>query len=177
MGGKLFTKLNLKNAYQQLLTDEESQKYVTINTHWGLYRYKRLPLPSSPAISQRTMDIILQGIDNVACIQDDIIVTGKDDSNHLQNIEMVLKRLEEYGVRLKLDKCQFMQKSVTYMGCIISAQGIHTTEEKTEAIKKAPRPVNTTQLRSFLGMINYHGKLIQNLSTILHPLNRLLQKG
>ena len=63
------------------------------------------------------------------------------------------------------------------MGCIISAEGIHPTEEKIETIKKEPRPENVTQLRSFLGMVNYHGKFILNLSAILHHLNRLLQKG
>ncbi len=123
------------------------------------------------------MDTILQDMDNVACIQDDILVTGKDDIDHLQNLEAVLNRLEEYGLHLKLDKCTFMQKSGIYMGCIISAEGIHPTEEKIAAIKKAPRPENVTQLRSFLGMVNYHGKFIPNLSAILHPLNRLLQKG
>jgi hypothetical protein len=70
-GGKLFTKLDLRNAYQQLLIDEGSQHYVTINTHRGLYRYKRLPfgIASSPAIFQCKMDNILKGIDNVACRQ------------------------------------------------------------------------------------------------------------
>ena len=119
----MFTKLDLRNAYQQLLMDEGSQQYVTINTHRGLYRYTRLPfgIASSPAIFQRTMDIILQGIDNLACIQDDILISGKDDADQLQNLEAVLNRLEEYGLRLKLDKCTFMEESVTYMGCIISA--------------------------------------------------------
>ena len=141
-GGKLFSKLDLKNAYQQLLLDDESQQYVTINTHRGLYRYKRLPfgIAASPAIFQRSIDVILQGIDNVAAIQDDILVTGKDDADHLRNLEATLSRLQEYGVRLKLEKCKFMQKSVTYMGCIISASGIHPTEEKVEAVKNAPRP-------------------------------------
>ena len=78
-GGKLFTKLDLRNVYQQLLIDEGSQRYATINTHRSLYRYRRLPfgIASSPAIFQRTMDTILQGNDNVACIQDDILITGK----------------------------------------------------------------------------------------------------
>ena len=169
----------MKNAYQQLLLDDGSQQYVTINTHRGLYRYKRLPfgIAASPAIFQRSVDVILQGIDNVAAIQDDILVTGKDDGDHLRNLEATLSRLQEYGVRLKLEKCKFMQESVTYMSCIISASGIQPTEEKVEAVKNAPRPENSSQPRSFLGMVNYHGKFIKNLSTILHPLNRLLQKG
>jgi len=96
-GGKRFTKLDLKSAYQQLPLDPESQQYVTINTHRGLYRYKRLPfgIASSPAICQRTMDIILQGLENVASIQDDILITGKDDEQHIMNLNLVLKRLDD----------------------------------------------------------------------------------
>lgn len=63
------------------------------------------------------------------------------------------------------------------MGCIISAEGISPTDEKVEAIKQAPRPENSTQLKAFLGMVNYRGKLIRNLSSILQPLNQLLQKN
>lgn len=83
-GGKRFTKLDLKNAYQQLPTT----------------RYKRLPfgIASSPAIFQRTMDIILQGLEHVAAIQDDILITGKDDEQHIQNLNTVLSRLDSYGL-------------------------------------------------------------------------------
>ena len=123
------------------------------------------------------MDVILQGLDNVASIQDDILITGRDDDHHTKNLDSVLNRLDSYGLRLQLSKCKFMQKSVTYMGCVISASGISPTEEKIEAIKQVSCPENSTQLRAFLGMINYHGKFIRNLSTILQPLNQLLQKN
>ena len=97
-GGKRFTKLDLKSEYQQLPLDPDSQQYVTINTHRGLYRYKRLPfgIASSPAIFQRTMDIILQGLDHVTSIQDDILITGKDDEEHITNLNLVLNRLDNY---------------------------------------------------------------------------------
>ena len=178
-GGQRFTKLDLKSFYQQLPLASDSQTFVTINIHRGLYRYKRLPfgIASSPAIFQRTMDVILQGIDDVASIQDDILITGRDDDHHIMNLDSVLNRLDSYGLRLQLSKWKFMQKSVTYMGCIILANGISPTEEKIEAIKQAPRPENSTQLRAFLGMINYYWKFICNLSTILQPLNQLLQKN
>ena len=126
-------------------------------------------------VFERTMDIILQGLDHVASIQDDILITGKDGDEHIKNLDSVLSRLDHYGLRLQLSKCKFMKKSVTYMGCVISASGISPTEEKVEAIKQAPRPENLTQLRAFLGMINYHRKFIRNLSSILQPLNQLLQ--
>ena len=162
-GGQRFTKLDLKSAYQQLPLDPESQQFVTINTHRGLYRYKRLPfgIACSPTLFQRTMDIILRGLDHVASIQtvqDDILITGKDDHEQIKNLDSVLSRLDHYGLRLQLSKCKFMQKSVTYMGCVISASGISPTKEKVEAIKQTPRAENLTQLRAFLG------KFIRNLS-------------
>ena len=68
-----------------------------------------------------TMDIIFQGLDQVASLQDDILITGKDDEEHIKNLDSVLSRLGHYGLRLQVSKCKFMQKLVTYMGCVISA--------------------------------------------------------
>ena len=94
-GGKHFTHLDLADAYQQLILDEDSRKFVTINTHRGLYRYKRLPfgVASAPAVFQRTMDTILQGLDGVVCYIDDVLVTGKTYDDHLRNLEKVLQRM------------------------------------------------------------------------------------
>lgn len=115
---------------------------------------------------------ILQGLEYIAAI----LITGKDDEQHIQNRNTVFSRFDSYGLRLQLSKCKFMQRSVTYMGCVIFAVGISPTEERVEAIKKAPRPENSSQLKAFLGMINYHGKFIRNLCSILQPLGQLLQK-
>ena len=77
-GGKLFSKLDLFHAYQQVELEEESCEFVTINTHKGLFRYKRLPigLASSPSICQRVMYTLLQGIPGVCVYIDDILVTS-----------------------------------------------------------------------------------------------------
>ena len=175
-GGKSFTTLDLPQAYQQLLLDDDSKKYTTINTHKGLYQYTRLPfgIASAPAIFQKTMDTILQGIPHVCCYLDDILVTGKDDAEHLQVLEEVFCRLEKHGLRLKREKCSFMKSSVEYLGHRIDATGIHTLPSKLQAIQDAPEPQNVAQLRSFLGLLNY-GKFIGNLSTLIHPLNELLK--
>ena len=76
-GGKKFTKLDLSQAYQQILLDDSAKKLITINTHLGLYCYTRLPfgVSSAPAIFQRTMDIVLQGLPRVMCYLDDILIT------------------------------------------------------------------------------------------------------
>ena len=74
-GGKRFTKIDLTNAYQQMALDEDSSTLVTINTHRGLYQYTRLPfgVASAPAIFQRVMDTVLQGLPKVICYLDDIL--------------------------------------------------------------------------------------------------------
>ena len=89
----------------------------------GLYRYSRLPfgVASAPAIFQRTMDTILQGLSHVQCYIDDIIVTGTDDEEHIRNLEEVLGRLRSHGITVKSSKCSFFQDSVEYLGLLVRA--------------------------------------------------------
>ena len=177
-GRQTFTKLDLSQAYQQLLLDDSAKELLTINTHKGLYRYIRLPfgIASAPAIFQRTIDELLQGLEHVMCYIDDIIITGKDDAEHLHLLSTVLDRLQSHGFCLKKAKCVFMGESVEYLGHRIDAKGLHPTGDKLAAICDAPQPDNVSELRSFLGLLNYYGKFIPNLATIIHPLNHLRQK-
>ena len=98
------------------------------------------------------MDQILQGVPNVVCYIDDILITGPDDETHLANLDEVLKRLQHHGLRVNLKKCTFLQDSVMFLGHRIDAQGLHTTTEMVEAIQLAPKPRDQAQLRSFLGL-------------------------
>ena len=86
-----------------MLVDENSKEFLTINTHKGLYRYNRLPygVASSPGISQRTMEGLLQGIPSTGALLDNIIITGPSTEEHLDNIENVLRRLLEAGLGLR----------------------------------------------------------------------------
>ena len=138
--GQKFSKIDLSQAYQQVQLDEASCKFVTINTHKGLYQYTRVPfsIASTPALFQKIMDTILQGIPGIICYLDDILVMGKNDEEHLRNLEEVLKQLQHNGLRVKSKKCKFMQPSVEYLGHRIDSNGVHTTTKKVEAILKAP---------------------------------------
>ena len=91
----------------------------------------------------------------------------------MQILEVVLQRLEEANLRLNFGKCFFLRPKLEYLGHVIDAQGIRPTEEKTQAIRDA---TNVTELRSFLGILNYYGKFLPNLSTKLYPLHTLLGK-
>ena len=176
-GGQKFTKLDLSQAYFQLSLDEESKEFVTINTHKGLFRFNRLPfgVSSAPAQFQKVMDEILQGIPKCMCYIDDICITGANTAEHLRILAQVLQRLEEHGVRIKRSKCQFLADSIDYLGHKIDATGLHAISEKLDAITQAPVPTNVTELRSFLGLLNYYRKFLPNLATLLQPLNELLQ--
>ena len=178
-GGKTFTKLDLSHAYLQVPLDDESRQYLTINTHKGLFEYTRLPfgVASAPAIFQRVMENLLQGISGACVYIDVILVTGTTEKDHLHNLTQVLQRLQIAGMRLKKGKCAFMLPSVSYLGHVINAEGLHTAESKVQAVVEAPEPRNVTELRSFIGMVNYYGKFIPNLATTLSPLYLLLQKS
>ncbi|KAK3726335.1 hypothetical protein QZH41_008960, partial [Actinostola sp. cb2023] len=178
-GGNKFTKLDMSQAYQQMTLDEQSKSYTTINTHKGLYQYNRLPfgISSAPGIFQRTMESLLQGIPHVIVRIDDILVSGKDDSDHIRNLETVLERLSKAGVKLRKEKCFFMQPEVIYCGYVINGDGIKPVSDKVEAIKHAPEPKDIGQLRAFLGMLNYYHRFLPDVSTVLEPLHKLLRKG
>lgn len=121
------------------------------------------------------MGQILYGMDKVVCFMDDILLSAPTKEEHLKILDQVITRLERYGVRIKHSKCAFLQDSVEYLGYRTDAQGLHPTESKMDAIVNAPAPQNVTELRSFLGLLNYYGMFVANLSTVLHPLHQLLQ--
>ena len=172
-GGKLFSKIDLTHAYQQVKIDDASKKYTTINTHKGLFQYERLPfgISSAPAIFQRSMENLLQGLPSTCIYQDDILVTGDNEQNHSQNLKNVLDRLQSAGLTLKKSKCIFGSPSVEYLGHVIDGEGLHPSKNKIRAIREAP------ELKSFLGLLNYYCNFLPNVSTLLSPLYRLLQKG
>ena len=99
-GGQKFTKLDMRQAYQQVLLEEESRSFVVINTHRGLFRYTRLlyGVSSAPGIFQRIMEGLLKGIAGVIVYIDNILITGKTTEQHLSALEEVLKRLSKVEV-------------------------------------------------------------------------------
>ena len=177
--GESFTKLDLSRAYKQMKVKEECQHLLTINTHLGLYCYSRLPfgISTAPALWQKAMTQVLQGIPGVVYFLDDILITGRSRQEHEANLRQVLSRLQQYGLRLNRAKCQFFQTELEFLGHIVSCAGVRPTDSRIKAIQKAPPPTNKQQLQSFLGLMTYNAKFLPNLAQTLHPMYQLLRKN
>ena len=161
-----------------MLVDDGSKEFLTINTHKGLYTYNRLlyGVASVPGIFQRTMEQLLNGIAHVGVLLDNILITGITEEEHLANLEEVLKRLSGAELRLKVSKWQFMKPSLDCLCHHIDKDGFHPVAAKIRATKDAPVPTNVTDLKTFLGMINFYGKFLPNLASTFEPLHKLLHK-
>ena len=144
--------------YHQISLDEESQHYVTINTHKGLFEYQRLPfsVTSAPSIIQHLIENLLQGVSSVCVYIDDILVVGSTEAKHLLNLVEVLRRFECSSMKLKKEKCTFLLPSMSYLGHIISAVGLRTDTGKVHAVVEAPGLQNLSELQWFIGMVNYY---------------------
>lgn len=177
-GGVKFTKIDLSKAYLQIEVHEDDREILTLSTHKGLYRPNRLMygIASAPGIWQRKIEQVLQDIEGVTVFFDDIKITAPTDELHLQRLGAVLKRLAEYNMRVNLDKCEFLADKIVYCGYVIDRDGIHKRTEKVTAIQQMRRPTNRDEVRAFVGLINYYGRFLRNLSDTLYPINNLLKK-
>ena len=178
-GCTVFSVLDLKQAYHRIPVSKDSQKYLTINTHMGLFAFKRLPngIHSGPAIFQRIMDGLLADIPKAVSRLDDILIAGTDYQDHLNTLSQVLERLLKYGFKLNKAKCKFLQSSVVYLGHLIDSAGLHPTMDKLAAVRDAPPPKDAVALKSFLGLIMFYSRFMPHHSTVLAPLNSLLKKN
>ena len=178
-GSKFFRKLDLSHACAQLNVDAESREYLTISTHKGLSSYTKLPygVKSAPKIFQAKMDVILHGVPNCVCKQDDILIGSVSWEENIKILSEVLERLHQYNIHLKTAKCEFLKWEVVYLGLKIYEEGLHPVDEKVNAVKGAPVPQNVKELRPFLGMVQYYHPFLPDLATTIALLHELLKKG
>lgn len=177
-GSTVFSKMDLASAYHQLELDEASRDLTAFITHDGLYRFKRVcfGLASAPSTFQKLMSTILAGLPGVQCYLDDIIVYGKDKTEHDKQLNIVLTKLQNAGLRLNPSKCQFHLPELSYLGHSVSSEGLAPDDRHVKAIVEAPAPTDVGKLRSVLGMTNYYAKFVPNYATVVEPMRRLLCK-
>ena len=173
---KVMSKLDANSGYWQLPLDEESQLKATFITPYGRYCPTRAPfgLTSLPEIFNRRIDNIIEGLPGVAKSMDDFLVYATDTAEHDRRLTTFLDRLEENGVTLNVDKCEFSKLQVDFLGHKISADGVLPIREKVDALMKFPTPVNITELRRFLGMAQQMSKFSPTLALEAEPIRDLL---
>jgi hypothetical protein len=176
---KFFSVIDLKGAYLQVKVSAASSPLLTINTHMGLFRYERMIYgwSGAPAEFQRIIDSIIAGIPGSSAYLDDICVAGRTESEAKSRLEQVLGRLIKHGIKINLNKCQFLQQQVEYVGHVLSADGILPSKLKFAAIRDTKPPTTHSELTKFLGLLKYYSNHIPNLSTLTRPLYDLSNQG
>ena len=175
-GSKYYTSLDASRGYWQLPLSDESAKLTTFITHQGRYCFRRLPygICNASEIFQRKMTELLETTSAVA-YQDDIIVFGKTEKEHDDELAKVLDIISKSGLKLNKQKCKFKQTKLSFLGHMISESGVSPDSDKVQAIMELPQPTATT-IRSVIGMINFLGRYVPNLQTIMKPMNDLLRE-
>ena len=176
----LFSTFDLCSSYHQIKVAPQDRDKTTFICPRGMYRYRNMPfgLCNAGATFQRLMDVVMSGLHFEVCLVylDDIVLFSKTYEEHLERLVRVLGRLESAGLKLKPEKCCLMQKSVSFLGHIVSGEGIVTDPIKTKLVREWPMPTTLKEVRSFLGLAGYYRRFVKGYATITTPLNRLMRK-
>ena len=155
----------------------ESVEKTAFVTREGSYEFKVMPfrLKNAPSTFQRLMQTVLGDLIPRRCLDyiDDVLVIGAKWEEHLDNLEAVLQHLQTAGLKLKPSKCDITHEQVSYLGFVVSSQGVSADPEKMQAIKEFLRPTNVQSLHSFLGLSSYYRRFISNYSGVAQPLHNL----
>nr|KAG5706518.1 hypothetical protein BaRGS_028689 [Batillaria attramentaria] len=181
VGAQYFTTLDLASGYHQIAMHPEDQQKTAFTTPFGLYEYTRMPfgLCSAPATFQRLMQVTMSDFlfEFLLVYLDDLLVYSKSFDEHLVQLEHLLQRIAQLGLKLKREKCQFLRRQVTYLGHTISADGVSCDDDKVEQVRKWPTPTTVRDVRSFLGFASYYRRFIDGFSKLAGPLHDLVAEG
>ncbi|XDV20421.1 hypothetical protein PO909_025751 [Leuciscus waleckii] len=174
-----YSTLDLASGYWKVDVDPKDREKTALTTPLGLYEFQRMPfgLCNAPATFQRLMQRCLGGQVHDSLLisfDDDVVVYSPDFDTHISHLEQVFEKLAAHGLKLQPHKCSLFQRKVTYLGHVISGEGISTDPEKTVVVENWPIPFTIKQVRSFLGFVGYYRRFVKGFSKIAAPLNALL---
>ncbi len=177
-GSTVFSVLDAKSSFWQIPLDYESSLLTCFSTPHGRYRYLRMPygLKSASDVFQQSIEQLFGDLP-CSIVVDDIIVSGRDKSEHDRNLKLVLERARKVNLKLNPKKCKFGVSQVNYVGHVFTDAGLKADSRKIEAILNMPEPTDVQGLQRYLGMVNYLSKYIPHLSEIAAPLRQLTHKN
>ncbi|XP_048239742.1 uncharacterized protein K02A2.6-like [Haliotis rufescens] len=175
---RVFSKADLSSGYWHVQLDEESSLLTTFQTCFGRYRFLRLPfgLSVSSEIFQKKLIQALDGLPGIVCIADDVLIHGRNLEEHDAHLEAFLARCRESHIKLNPSKLELRLSEITFMGHLITKDGLKSDPEKVRAIQNMVPPTNLEELRRYLGLVNYLSKFLPNLTDVLAPLRNLVRK-
>lgn len=175
---RVFAKLDLTDAYSQVPLNKASREVCTINTVNGLYELTRLPkgMKNSSALFQRAMESILKDIPGVIIYQDDILVHAETSDQLARRVTSVLRRFEEKNVAINKSKSVLNSSKIRFLGHLLTPEGVRPDPDILSKILSCSPPQNRHELESFLGLINYFGRMVPQFSDLVSPLHRLRKK-
>ncbi|GFX57523.1 hypothetical protein TNCV_3051731 [Trichonephila clavipes] len=176
-----FSSMDLRSGYWQIEIDEADREKTAFITPEGLYEFKVMPfgLCNAPATFERMMDNLLRHFKWTMCLcyLDDIIVFSETFEDHLIRLRLVLKCLQEAGLKLNSKKCLFAAQEVKILGHLVSSNGVRPDPDKIKAVRNFPTPKNIHDIRSFLGLCSYFRRFIKSFCHLAEPLQSLLKSG
>ncbi|KAE9357759.1 hypothetical protein PF008_g3016 [Phytophthora fragariae] len=180
-GALLFTTLDLRVGYWQVLVAPEDRDKTAFTTKKGLYRFVRMPfgLTNAPSTFQRMMNGVLRGLTWTTCLVylDDIVIfTRGGIERHVVEVANVLERLSAAGLTLKLKKCTFATKSMDYLGHELSSDGVRPLQRLISAVREFPRPTDATEVKRFVHLAGYYRRFVEGFGSIAAPMTKLLRK-
>lgn len=163
-----FSSMDLNSGFWQVGMAEDDKEKTAFSTSLGLFHFKVMPfgLCNSPSALSRLLEDVLRGLQWEECLlyMDDIIVPGSTFAEALQRLENIFERLRDANLKLKPSKCNLFQKSVKFLGHVVSEEGVQTDPDKTEAIKNWPIPTTPKDVRSFLGLCSYYRRFVHGFA-------------
>ena len=170
---------DIQSAYRALEICDKDKNKLAFSFESDMYQHERMAfgLADAPATFSYVMRIILNGLKGVFNYLDDVLIIRRGLDNFITSLKELFKKLSEYGLLLKPSKCKIGLKEVPFLGHILTPTGIKIQPKKVEAIKNLKPPGSKDELRSILGMFNYHHNAVKNLYTILAPLFDLLKQS
>ncbi len=176
-----FSLIDIKDAYHHIAMDKESMHYTAFVTPEGLFQWKVMPfgLTNAPATFQRYINTIMKeyiGVILAAFFDDGLTYTKGTFEQHVLDVEKILKRLAECHLEANIEKCKFGYTEMKFVGHVVSKGIVRPDPSKIRAMESYPQPTNLTQLRSFLGLVNYYHKFIKGFAVMAVPLYRLTRK-